>query len=46
MTGVEIFYTEWNNPTMLAGTYSFKFYPDPTNALDYRNYDQTQYYGG
>lgn len=46
MAGVEIFYIELNDPTYLNAGYTFDYFPDPSNVVYYRSYDQYAFYGG
>ena len=41
MTGFEIYYIELSDPNMLVAGYTFSYFPDPTNVVYYRNYDQS-----
>jgi hypothetical protein len=46
MTGVDLFYVETNNPTMLTAGYTFSYFPVPDSTIYYRSYDQTPFWGG
>jgi hypothetical protein len=48
MAGYEVYYVELTDPTMLgaAAGYTFSYFPDPTNVVYYRSYDQSAFYGG